>query len=86
MIEKFEKSITDYIVKCYRINPYLFDRYTNVFSYPMYLKARDVIYILMIMAKEYNINLSLDMSDYQVISISAMSDYLNKNFDELLTT
>jgi len=77
MIEIIKNDILEFIVKYYKINPLLFNNQTDVFSYPIYLKARDVLYILFSLSQKYNIVLSMDMSNYKLVSIDTLADYLN---------
>ena len=76
MIGIIKKDIIDFIVKFYKINPMLFDNQTDLFSYPMYLKARDVLYILFSLSQKHNIVLSVDMNNYRSISVDTLAEYL----------
>lgn len=77
MIELIKNDIRNFILKKYKINPLLFDSQTNLFAYPFYLKARDILYILFSLSRKYNIVLSVDMNNYKLITIDALADYLN---------
>lgn len=77
LIEIVKKDIRELIEKYYKINPLLFDNQTDVFSYPIYLKARDVLYIVLYLSKKYNVTLSIDMNNYKLICIDSIADYLS---------
>lgn len=77
MIEIIKNDIKKLIVQHYKVNPLLFTNQTDVFSYPIYMKARDVLYVIFSISQKYNITLSMDMSSYKLISIDTLADFLN---------
>lgn len=76
-MEIIKKDIFNMLINYYRINPRLFDYQTNLFSYPIYLKARDVLYILYYLSLKYEKRLSLSINNYGIISIDSLAEYLN---------
>jgi hypothetical protein len=77
MIDRIKKDIKEIIIQSYRINSNLFTDYTNVFSYPIYLKARDILYIIYALSQKYNLFLESDMNNYENVSVNSLADYLN---------
>lgn len=68
----------------YKVNASKIHCDMDLLSYPMFLKARDILFLVFSVAQKYDLQLSFIPNEMYIASITSISEYLSDLWDNNL--